>query len=167
VARRWSHRGAIPTGVLSVITVVFWAVWVYLVMPLLTGVAWYFGVRLFTEQMSSDGYDGLRQSLLAYSTVLLGLVGLLMAWIAWNVLRYGGNNDRRTVKRPEVTDPEIWEAFRLDATLLETLREARMLRLDLDPDGCVVLHAAIEPRLETPPHEERVGAGELVGAGAR
>ena len=151
--RRWSHRRPVTTGAISALTLLFWAVWAYLVVPLVTAVLWFFGVRLFGEQMGMDGYDGLRQSLLAYSTVLLTLVGLLAAWIAWNVIRYGGSHDRRTVKSAEVTDPEVWAAFQLDDSLLEPLRRDRMARIDVNEYGCVVVIApvAIEPSVPSPP----------------
>jgi poly-beta-1,6-N-acetyl-D-glucosamine biosynthesis protein PgaD len=161
LARRWSQRRPVPTGLLSVFTLLFWAVWVYLVLPLATAVMWVLGVRLFGERMEADGYEGLRHSLISYSGVLLVLVGLLAVWIAWNVFRYGGSSDRRTVKRAEVTDPEVWEAFRLDDSLLEPLRQARMVRIDVNAAGCVVVLATHQARVVSPLPERPVG--ELAG----
>jgi poly-beta-1,6-N-acetyl-D-glucosamine biosynthesis protein PgaD len=133
-----------------VLTLLFWMVWVYLVLPLVSLLLWFFGVRLVVQQIVAGGYEGLRASLAAYSLVLLVLVGLLALWIAWNVVRYGGDNDRRTVRRAEVTDEEVQKAFRLDHSLLSVLRGERLVRIDLDGDGVVVMKAAVPPRLAGP-----------------
>jgi len=148
LARHWSHRRPVPTGVLAMLTVLFWAVWLYLVLPLVSLVLWAFGVRFFIEQIRQGGYEGLRGSLLAYSSVLLVLVGLLALWIAWNVARYGGRSDRRTVKRAEVPDADVRDAFRLDDDLLAVLRDRRLVRVDLNGGGVVLI--GDEPPREPP-----------------
>jgi len=162
LARRWSHRPPVPRGVSALLTLLFWGVWIYLVLPLLTAVLWFFGVRRFAGEVGADGYDGLGRSLLVYSAVLLALVVLLVAWIVWNVVRYGGASDFRTVERAEVTDQEVWEAFGLDARLLERLRQGRMVRIDVDTSGRVVLAATPEPPVISPPVAAELA---LVGAG--
>ncbi len=146
-SRQLSHRRPLSAGVASMLTVLFWALWLYLVLPLVSLVLWALGLRLFVTEIAKGAYEGLRGTLVSYSTVLLVLLGLLAIWIAWNVNRYGGSRDRRTVKRPEVSDPEIQRAFRLDDSLLAELRGGRFLRIDLDGDGCVVVHAG-QPRLQ-------------------
>ena len=150
LARHWSHRRPLPTGVLSVLTLAFWMIWLYLVLPLVSLLLWFFGVRLVFQQIVTGGYEGLRASLAAYSLVLLVLVGLLALWIAWNVVRYGGDNDRRTVRRAEVTDGEVQKAFQLDDSLLAVLRGDRLVRIDLDGDGCVMVIAAAPPARVVP-----------------
>lgn len=149
-ARRWSHRRPVPNGLLSVLTVLFWGLWLYLVLPLVSLLLWALGLRLFVRELTRGSYEGLLTSLIAYSSVLLVFVGLLALWITWNVARYGGRNDRRSRKREEVTDREIQEAFRLDDSLLSILRDERVVRLDLDPDDCVVITAAPRPRAVDP-----------------
>lgn len=137
--RRRGDRKPVGTGVLSVLTVVFWAVWIYLVLPLLSLLLWVLGVQLFVAEMATDGAESLVRSLLAYSTVLLVMVAALLSWILWNTVRYGGHSDRRTRKLPEVQDEEIGETLRLDFTLLEALRNHRFARIDIDDEECVVV----------------------------
>ena len=149
LARQWSRRRPLPTGILSALTLLFWGVWLYLVLPLVSLLLWVFGVRFVIREIAEGGYEGLRSSMVAYSSVLLGLVGLLALWIAWNVVRYGGDKDRRTVKRGEVGDGEVRKAFQLDESLLSALRGERFVRVDLDGDGVVVMSAA-PPRVAAP-----------------
>ena len=148
--RQWSRRRPLPAGLLSLLTVLFWGAWLYLVLPLVSLVLWALGVRVFIEQIRQGGYEGLRSSLLAYSSVLLVLVGLLALWIAWNVVRYGGRSDRRTVKRGELADADVQRAFELDEGLLARLRDERLLRVDFNGGGVVVIAVPREPSPPTP-----------------
>lgn len=162
-ARRGSPRRALPTGMLGTLTVVFWAVWIYLILPLVSLVLWVSGVRLFAREISADGYRGLAQTLIAYSSTLLVLVALLAFWIAWNVSRYGGTHDRRRIKAAEIADRVVWQRFRLDDTLGQSLREARSVRVEVDDKGFVTglhrLRPALASAATAPPHS----IGRMVG----
>jgi biofilm PGA synthesis protein PgaD len=157
LARLQSHhrppRRPLPTGILSLLTLLFWGIWLYLVLPLVSLLLWFFGVRLFIQEIAKGAYEGLRASLTAYSLILLVLVALLALWIAWNVSRYGGRHDRRTVRREDVTDGEVQKWFRLDGSLLSVLRGERFVHVDLDGEGCVMVMATSPSRL--PPAPER------------
>lgn len=139
LARHRSHRRPVPTGILALLTVLFWAVWLYLVLPLVSLLLWALGVRVFLERFRQGGYEGLLASLATYSSVLLVIVSLLTFWIVWNVVRYGGSSDRRTVKRAEVPDWVVRETFRLDDKLLTLLRTERLVRVDFEGEGVVVI----------------------------
>jgi poly-beta-1,6-N-acetyl-D-glucosamine biosynthesis protein PgaD len=161
LARQWSHRRPLPTGLLALLTVLFWGVWLYLVLPLVSLLLWAFGVRFLVEQISQGGFEGLLGSLITYGVVLLVLVSLLASWIAWNVVRYGGSSDRRTVKRMEVPDWVVRETFRVDDRLLAVLRAQRLVRVDFKGDDVVVI-ADAGPRAmspETPAMTADPGAG--------
>src|SRR5688572_3445606 len=67
-ARRGSPRRALPTGMLVTLTVVVWAVWIYLILPMVSLVLWASGVRLFAREIGADGYRGLAQTVIAYSS---------------------------------------------------------------------------------------------------
>ena len=139
LARQWSHRRPLPTGLLALLTVLFWGVWLYLVLPLVSLLLWALGVRFLVERIRLGGYEGLLGSLITYGVILLVLVGLLAFWITWNVVRYGGSSDRRTVKRAEVPDWVIRGKFRIDDSLLSVLRTERLVRVDFEGDDVVVI----------------------------
>jgi len=152
LARQWSHRRPLPAGILTLLTVLFWGVWLYLVLPLVSLLLWAFGVRFLVVQIRQGGYEGLLGSLITYGTVLLVLVGLLALWITWNVVRYGGSSDRRTVKRAEVPDWVVREKFRIDDSPLSVLRSERLVRVDFEGDDVVVI-ADARPRAMSPATE--------------
>jgi len=158
LARQWSHRRPLPTGLLALLTVLFWGVWLYLVLPLVSLLLWAFGVRFLVEQIRQGGYEGLLASLITYGMVLLVLVSLLALWIAWNVVRYGGSSDRRTVKRTEVPDWVVRGRFRIDDSVLSVLRAERLVRVDFEGDSVVVI-ADARPRAVSPAVEAGPDAG--------
>jgi hypothetical protein len=82
------------------------------------------------------------------------------------VVRYGGSSDRRTVKRAEVPDWVVRGAFHLDESLLSVLRAERLLRVDFEGEGVVVLPAA-RPRAASPetPARQETPAGPEMEAG--
>jgi poly-beta-1,6-N-acetyl-D-glucosamine biosynthesis protein PgaD len=139
--RRYAHRpDRVKSGLLWALTAVFWGLWLYLVLPLLDLVLWALGVRLVLYQMVDlGGYQGLIRSLVGYSVVLLSIVAALLLWILWNVRRYGGEHDRRTVMPADLTDPEIAAVFRLDEGALADLRQMRSVLVDFDADDCLTL----------------------------
>ena len=139
--RRASRTKPLPAGMMGALTIVCWAVWIYLVLPLVSLFLWWTGVRLVMRENPADGYRALAQTMLSYSSVLVLLVGLLAIWIFWNVARYGGTLDRRTVKRADVSSVEVWQRFQLDGVLGGELRAARSPRVDLDADGRLLLLA--------------------------
>lgn len=139
MARQWSRRRPLPTGLLALLTVLFWGIWLYLVLPLVSLLLWAFGVRFLVEQIRLGGYEGLLGSLATYGVVLLVLVSLLALWITWNVVRYGGSHDRRTVKRVEVPDWVVRGRFRIDDSLLAVLRAERLVRVDFKGDDVVLI----------------------------
>jgi poly-beta-1,6-N-acetyl-D-glucosamine biosynthesis protein PgaD len=161
LARQWSHRRPLPTGLLALLTVLFWGVWLYLVLPLVSLLLWAFGVRFLVEQISQGGFEGLLGSLVTYGVILLVLVSLLALWITWNVVRYGGSSDRRTVKRAEVPDWVVRETFRIDAGLLSILRAERLMRVDFKGDDVMVIADARPHAVSpvTPAMEADPGAG--------
>ena len=169
LARQWSHRRPLPTGLLALLTVLFWGVWLYLVLPLVSLLLWAFGVRFLAEQIRQGGYEGLVGSLITYGVVLLVLVSLLALWITWNVVRYGGSHDRRTVKRAEVPDWVVRGKFHVDESLLSVLRAERLVRVDFEGDN-VVMIADARPRAVSPvspasPASPEILAGPDAGPG--
>ena len=166
LARQWSHRRPLPTGLLALLTVLFWGVWLYLVLPLVSLLLWAFGVRFLVEQIRRGGYEGLLGSLINYGVVLFVLVSLLALWIAWNVVRYGGSSDRRTVKRAEVPDWVVRGKFRIDDSLLSVLRAERLVRVDFEGDDVVRIGDA-RPRAVSPvsPASPALEAGPDAGPG--
>lgn len=132
-------REVVSKGMVGALTVACWALWIYLILPLVSLLLWVSGVRTLARELPSGGYSALAHTLVSYSLVLVILVSLLGFWIWWNVARYSGANDRRTLKRPEATHTNVWRSFQVDESIGQAIRDARSIRVDLDSAGCLVV----------------------------
>ena len=122
-----------------VLTVVFWGVWAYLVMPLLSLALWYGGIYLFTDRMVTlGGYQAFADQLLQYTAVILAMGVALLLWVAWNFFHYG-RHDRRNVIPRQVTTLQIGETMHLETRCVSALQESRAIALHFDESRLPVI----------------------------
>jgi poly-beta-1,6-N-acetyl-D-glucosamine biosynthesis protein PgaD len=81
------------------ITAVAWVLWAYLWLPLVTLVAWYFGVRAFIREVVIPDRVTLLATGASYLLVIVVLGGALLVWSRYNLRRFGGE-DRREASAP-------------------------------------------------------------------
>src|SRR5271168_4628907 len=76
-------------------TVFFWAIWIYLWLPILALIGWSLGLTIAYEQMVVlNGYAGLLHLLKFYLAVILCLGATLLFWAYYNFVRFRGVNRR-------------------------------------------------------------------------
>jgi poly-beta-1,6-N-acetyl-D-glucosamine biosynthesis protein PgaD len=127
----WSRPDLHRLAELS-ITTLFWLAWFYLITPLLSLVMWLAGIRMFVDEMLvQDGYIALLVELRTYGMIILGMLLIMLAWVEWNVQRYGRHNHRLLQPEP-VTNREIAQHAGLTEKVLATLHESRMIIVDYD-----------------------------------
>jgi len=120
----------------AALTFVFWVVWFYLWIPLVSLVAWLFGFELLYDQMMLfDGLRALRELLGWYALVIFLLGFSLGSWAWYNMKRFGGREKRR--QAPAVTPYEIAERFGLAEEELTALKTARGIVISHDDTGLV------------------------------
>lgn len=114
----------------SLITLAAWALWGYLLTPLLSLAAWALGLRAFVEEMLlPQNLDYLHEVLL-YASILLLVLTVIVGWSRYNLRRFRGV-DRRAAPSP--LRPEEEAAFyHLDPQLLIELKQARVATLVFD-----------------------------------
>jgi poly-beta-1,6-N-acetyl-D-glucosamine biosynthesis protein PgaD len=139
--RRWRFALEIT------VTTVFWGLWLYVVMPLISALLWVAGVHVFVEQMFVlGGYEALIERLSAYGGVVLAMLAVISLWIAWNVRHYGHRNTR-THALAAVTLMEQGAAAGVDAERLADLHLARRLTVRFGDNEELILegNAAEDP----------------------
>ncbi len=126
------------------LTAVFWGLWAYLVMPLLSLMLWYAGIFLFTDRMITlGGYQAFADQLLQYTAVIF-VMGLMLAlWMTWNLLHYG-RHDRRNVAPRPVTTVQIGDAMHLDTDCVTALQASRAIALHFNDARCPVIDEVID-----------------------
>lgn len=130
----------------SVLTLVFWTIWLYLWLPLVSFVAWLIGVDLFREQMiMQQGYLAFIDLVGWYLLVIVLMALSLLGWAGYNLARFGKKN-RRVESKP-VTMNEVADYFDVSNALLARARAARRVVVHYDEDRRI---ARIEVR-DAPP----------------
>lgn len=119
----------------STLTLIAWAVWVYLWLPLVTLVAWYFGLRVFLREIVIPDPRTMMMVGVAYLAVVVVLGGALLVWSRYNVRRFRGNERREDA--PPLADSEVREWFEIQPEVLERFRSAARMTVHLDDDGQV------------------------------
>jgi biofilm PGA synthesis protein PgaD len=118
------------------VTVVFWALWVYLWVPVLALLAWALGVeQAYKYMVVLGGYVDVIRLVGIYALVILALGGGLILWAAYNILRFRGV-ENRTHALP-VTAVEIGQYFGTDPALVARWQEEKRLYVSHDPEGRV------------------------------
>ena len=110
------------------VTILFWALWIYLWLPILGFVGWLLGLKLAYYQMVElNGYVGLLHLMAIYGLVVLLLGGGLLAWAYYNYFRFRGIERRNA--RPVVKPVDVGARYGVRADVLEQWTQSRRLVL--------------------------------------
>jgi len=114
---------------LGFITLSFWMLWFYLWIPLVSVLAWTFGIRLFEYHMIElEGYKGIVALLGWYALVIFLLGGSLIAWATYNIQRF--NKVARRNPRPVVSMEMQAGHFRVSAGDVELWRKSQFVFIE-------------------------------------
>lgn len=117
-------------------TVLFWMLWIYLWMPLITILAWAMGIGAYEEYFRNDGGSQMHQLghiAMIYTSVICALGGGLLLWARVEFLRF--ENITRRVEPITVTPEEIAEYAALPVQEIETWRNSRRVAARHDEHG--------------------------------
>ncbi|MCM5571527.1 poly-beta-1,6-N-acetyl-D-glucosamine biosynthesis protein PgaD [Burkholderiaceae bacterium FT117] len=141
----------------ATLTAFFWALWVYLWLPVLALVGWWFGAtRFYDEMVRQEGYRPLVEMLGWYAICIGLLAGSLILWALYNLGRFRGRERRKA--RPVVLVSQVAARAGLDADQLLAWHRARILHVTHDDDGRIVSVTPV-------PVPDAGGTGENAGAG--
>lgn len=133
------QRGYSQRAAEVLVTVVFWGLWSYLIMPLISLLLWLGGVYLFTDHMiAMGGYETFAEQLISYSAIILVIWMLLILWIFYNQLRYGRHEKRNSTPR-HISDSQVCAVMGFAPTLLEELRNSKTIFLHYDENDRPVI----------------------------
>lgn len=122
-------------AVFGILTLIMWAIWFYLWLPLLTLIGWYLGLELFADYILNLGEHEQWKSLLWYG-VMIVLAGIsLFLWSQYNLSRFSGL-ERRTAAR-RVENSALCERFNIGSDVLTLMQHGKTLRICLDQAGAI------------------------------
>lgn len=92
-------------AVFGVLTAVFWVIWVFLWLPLITLLGWlFFGYQFQVAMIDLEGYKRFLSVLVIYAIVIAAMGGSLMLWAKYNHLRFRGMDRRKDGVAPSTAD---------------------------------------------------------------
>jgi len=135
------------------ITALFWAAWLYLVMPLLSLLLWFAGIHFFVEEMiARGGYEALLGELKHYGLVILGIAVTISLWVLWNRQHYGRRN-LRVHQPPAVELDELAHYVGLPPEDLRVLQDRRNLHVTFDEHDRLIVSALPKRGSRSRPNE--------------
>jgi biofilm PGA synthesis protein PgaD len=124
----------------GVLTLLFWAFWLYLWVPVLALLAWSLGIeQAYKYMVVLGGYRDVIRLASFYGLVILLLGGGLVLWAVYNILRFRGV-EKRTAALP-VTPNEIGSYFGQAPAAVAHWQGGRRLYVHHDEGGGI---AAVE-----------------------
>ncbi len=119
------------------LTFLFWLIWFYLWIPLLSLGGWIFGIDLFHDEMIvREGLQSLTELLGWYLLVIFLISTTLGVWAMVNLWRFRGK-DRRGA-RPVVADEVLANDFNVTAEQVNQWRACKRLVISHDPQGNIM-----------------------------
>lgn len=116
------------------LTVLFWAIWVFLWMPLITLFAWlFFGQRFQFHMLELDGYKTFMGLLAVYCFVIGIMGGGLLLWATYNHLRFRGIDRRREMDVPSAS--AMGDHINHPSTAIDTWRSYAIVTVHHDDHG--------------------------------
>jgi len=153
----WQHK-----TISGLLTLVFWTLWAYLWLPLLALIAWSVGLQqAYKYMVTLGGYEEVLRLLGIYTLVIVLMGGSLYAWAAYNILRYGGPDQRTT--KPGPTVDEIARYFRQGPLMVENWQQSQRLHVRHDDTGNI-LHVDILADGAPVPEANPVPAASIAAA---
>ena len=142
------RQSNVQRGLYGTITLLAWAVYFYLILPLVTLLLWWLGLRGSYMQLwlPEAGFD----RTLAFTLPLLAVACalLLIGWAEINRARFQ-NRERRS-QTDNAAPGEIADVLGASHALAERLRGARVARLTMDEDAALS-EVAVVDTIPTPP----------------
>lgn len=121
-------------------TAVFWLIWIYLWMPLITLIAWALGLQAYLGYLDGNVLfqaHGMGRLAIVYSAVVCVMGGALLLWARIEFLRFH-NVNRRSVPQP-VKVEELAKYAKLPEKDLRKWTTARRVVVHHDKHGHVIL----------------------------
>ena len=116
------------------ITLLFWALLLYLWQPLISLLAWWLNIKLFYNHMIVlGGYQAFLEVALFYLTVIFILGGGLIFWARVNLWRFRGKKMRNF--SGVIDDEQIRKFIGINEQQLNKLQSSRNIKLLLSESG--------------------------------
>ena len=111
----------------GMLTFVLWTAYVYLLLPILTLLAWYAGyTAIYEDMVMRRGWEALVELIGMYAAIVIMMGLIQVSWASVNWARFAGKRDRRRLRERHV-DMAIQKMFMMDTTEMPVWQNAKRL----------------------------------------
>jgi biofilm PGA synthesis protein PgaD len=130
------------------ITFVFWVLWIYLWLPLISLAAWWVGIRLFREHLlDNDGYKILFDDMHQYAIVVAVIAVVLIGWARYNLVRFRDKGSRKSSLPVDLATQA--QTFKVESQQLDQWQRTKRLVVHHDERGNITQIETGMPPLAT------------------
>ena len=120
----------------STITFIFWLLYIYLWLPLITLMAWWVGAKFFNLHIIQlSGYTGLLDKLGLYAIIIFVISAILIGWAKIEHLRFKDKPRRKGASA--VTVSEVAKKYNLQESQLVQLRLEKSVVVHFSDSGAI------------------------------
>lgn len=139
----------------SFVTGLFWVVYAYLWIPVVTLVLWLLGVRLAVVEMYLKEHQADPFLLTALPLMAVVTAALLIGWAELNRLRYGDRHRRNAL--PAVSPAEVAVALGASPLIADALATAKVVHLEMTERATPLSVRMLTPLVELAPRTTAPG----------
>lgn len=129
-------QGKRQRGLLGLLNLIGWMIWVYLFVPLFTLLAWLFGYYRVDHYVIHDAQNDALEQLEILLVMIIFMNLALLAWAMYNYLRFY-DNERRS-KAANVSNSQIAHFYELDTAQVEAAQQQQLLTFYYDDHGKII-----------------------------
>ncbi len=111
-----------------------WAGWLYLLLPLLNMVGWFFGIQLFYEKIVIQGDKvQLTALIIAYVILITVVLNMIAGWALYHIWRFAGKERRKL--QPPASVEDMSRYFHVKSYRVPEWQHAKRMTLYLNDKG--------------------------------
>ncbi|WP_445115371.1 poly-beta-1,6-N-acetyl-D-glucosamine biosynthesis protein PgaD [Acinetobacter sp. WZC-1] len=110
-----------------------WLAWMWLFLPLLTAVFWWFQGKTIYQQMVIQAGPNSPLSLVNMAVMIAVFISLLLLWASYNWIRFSGNERRKAPQ--DLSKQQLAESFKVGIQDIQIMHTAKRVTLYYDDQG--------------------------------
>ena len=132
-------KSRLRVAVEGLLTVAFWVLYIYVLLPIFTLILWVFGVRtIYDEIFGLKGYMALIDILKNGGLITIAILAILAGWAYYNYRMFVYRGERRSSRVSISNDREISRLLSVDLDSLEGIRKLRRLKVKIEGEHYLV-----------------------------
>ncbi len=134
----------------TLLTFIFWVVWFYLWVPLITVVGWWFQISFFQHEiLVADGLEAFLDVLPTFIGIATSLISILAIWAFYNFSRFKGKDRRKAL--PAIQQSDLLEVWLVTEKALNSAQSNKISVIKISAEGEIAVTGTVTNNTSTKP----------------